>query len=88
VHQPSHEREDREEDCVPLQCSSDHLRADSGKGEEGEGQEVSIRPWADFTPERRQEVDITLWNKESAKPQTPHMTLRGPSQPNKQQLLE
>ncbi|KAF5896198.1 Uncharacterized protein DAT39_014080, partial [Clarias magur] len=42
-------------------CSS--LRADSGKGEEGEGQEVSIRPWADFTPERRQEVDITLWNK-------------------------
>ncbi|KAF5892039.1 54S ribosomal protein L2, mitochondrial, partial [Clarias magur] len=38
---------------------------------------------------RRQEVDITLWNKESAKPQTPHMALRGPSQPQKkQQLLE
>ncbi|KAF5889671.1 Major capsid protein VP1, partial [Clarias magur] len=50
IHQPLHEREDREEGCVPLQCSSYHLRAESGKGEEGEGQEVSIRPWADFTP--------------------------------------
>ncbi|KAF5887709.1 Uncharacterized protein DAT39_022171, partial [Clarias magur] len=50
VHQPLHESEDREEGSVPLQCSSYHLTADSGKGEEGEGQDVRIRSWADFTP--------------------------------------